>query len=361
MAAVTLGIIAALGAGASMYGSSQSARTANNTARDVRDVNKADVLNERDRMGTMLFGPGWTGMTDYNKANPYWSADQKNAWNQFSDSIGGSLYGQFNKLNTEAAAKAGQVQGMYDAETAKLMGSADNYTRQIRGMYSGGPGSVLGDFDKGAAGVSRMEDSFGQARDKAIRRDAERDLTRRNDATRATLAASGFGNSTALPAALSANAQAVGESRDAALTDLTGRKAALGQGLLTQRAGLATQGAAATERALGSRQTLEQNRSDNSFNLKQADIANQLRYKSAPLDFAYSALGGSKLSPFSDQGGSLPLPSYSPTGVAASTGGNAAAGMASMLLMQKLMGGGGGGAGYGSYGGQMDQMYAANR
>ena len=34
---------------------------------------------------------------------------------------------------------------------------------------------------------------------------------------------------------------------------------------------------------------------------------------------------------------------------------------APMLLTQKLMGGGGGGAGYGSYGGQMDQMYAANR
>jgi hypothetical protein len=398
MAAIAAAAAAAIiGGGISTYGSYDSARKANNASSDARYANEFEVKRQRDNLGASIFGNSYRQMMDpygnytgesartglgtsykdgygniqrdqNGTLSPhvnYIQPEQMAAQDQFTNMMGGPLYDQFKSLNANAAQQAGQVPGMYDAETAKLMGSANDYTNRLRSMYSSGSNAILGAYDKGAGGLMRMQDSFGQARDKTIRRDSARQLTGMNDATRATLAASGFGNSTALPNMLNANAKGVGEQQDNALTALTGQRVALGRSLHGERAGMTkdlfSQSAQALERSMGAEQALGQTRSDNSFNLKQADIANQLKYKSAPLNFAYSALTGGGLSPYGDASASLPLPSYSPTGIAASTGGNAAAGMGSMLLMQQLMGKGGGGSNFGSYGGQMDQMYNANR
>lgn len=361
-------LAALAGTAASTYGASQSARSANSAASEARNFNVDEIARQRGNLGATMFGANnWAGLMDpegnYSgdpsktgkvpidprhpdygtKDRPnYYSRQSLGAQDQFTKMLGGNFYDQFKGLNTDAAAMSAKVPGMYDAETAKLMGSAQDYTGRIGNMYSKGSNALLGAYDKGAGGLMRMQDSFGQARDKTIRRDSENQLMGMNDRTRATLAASGFGNSTALPNALNANATQAGYQRDAALTDLTGQKTALGRSLLGERAGMGKdlfgQSAAALERAMGAEQSLGQSRSDNSFNLKQADIKNQLQYKSAPLSFAWNALTGPNLAPYGDQSGSLPVPGYSPTGIAASTAGNATAGMASMLMMQKLMG-----------------------
>ncbi len=102
---------------------------------------------------------------------------------------------------------------------------------RIRGDY-GRDSARLGALATEAEGMAR---NWGQGRGQIIRQDSADDLRNRNDVSRAALAASGFGNSTAVGNQLGANAESVGRNRDRALQDLSEAQIDRQLGTRTQR------------------------------------------------------------------------------------------------------------------------------
>ncbi len=342
-------LAALAGTAASTYGASQSARSANSAASEARNFNTDEIARQRGNLGAMMFGANdWAALMDpqgnysgdpsktsyskdrhgqnvaYTNYTPQTTLDQQNA---FTQKLGGNFFDQFKGLNTEAAQKAGQVPGMYASQTKQLMGDAGRYVQNVGQTYDAGQGMLAG---------------AGAARKGVINRDAGLLENEMRQKGAAGLFQSGFGNSTAMGNNAAGAARQAGFMRQDQLANLD-------DALRGQKLDLFKTGAAAKERALSDQVQFGRGRADNQFNLQQADISNQLKYKSAPLSFAWNALSGPNLAPYGDQSGSLPVPGYSPTGVAASTAGNAAAGMGSMLLLQSLMQKGGyGGQGQGA-------------
>lgn len=367
MGLIAAGVMAA-GVGLSAYSQSQAARSANNAVNSRLAANKADTLYQRDQFGSAVFGRNWLDTVDNNKENPYWNKSQRDAWGNFSDSLGGPIYDQVKGLSSEAANQAGNIPASYLADTQALKAQGEANVKDITGYYNQGTGKVLGDFDRGAAGINATADQYGRGRAAVINQDAGIALKAANQASSARLRASGLGGTLGATAA-AGNTVANEQAKQRSLQDLADQQARLktsvGSNLLGQRtntaAGLMQAGAGARERGLATNLQLGADRSNAQSNLNNQAFDRYWNYKYQPTQFAMNALQGSQLSPYADYSGSIPLASASPSAAAAGTLGSAVTGIGSaygtyaLLQAQQRQGG------FNGYGGQMDQMYASNR
>jgi len=371
MGLIAAGAIGLAGAGLSAYSQSQAARSANNAVNGRLAANKADTLYQRDQFGSAIFGRNWLDTVDNNKENPYWNKSQRDAWGNFSDSIGGPIYDQVKGLASYGAEHSSDNAANYLADTKALKAQGEGNVQDITNYYNQGTGKVLGDFDRGAAGINATADQFGRGRAAVINQDAGIALKAANQASSARLRASGLGGTLGATAA-AGNTVANEQAKQRSLQDLADQQAQLktsvGTNLLNTRtgtaAGLMQAGAGARERGLATNLQMGADRSNSQSNLNNAAFQQYMNYRYQPTNFAMNALQGSQLSPYADYSGSIPLASSSPSAAALGTLGSAATGIGSAYGTYALLQGQQGQprqGGFGGYGGQMDQMYAANR
>lgn len=362
MGLIAGGIVGLAGAGLAAYGQSQAARTANNSARDRLNQNKADVLFQRDLYGSQIFGPQWLDAVDYNKTNPYWNKDARAGFNSLTDSLGGSLYGQVKNLSGQALGEVGQIPADYQKETDRIRAAAGNHLTDITKYWNNGTSNLMSQFDTGAAGIMGKVDQYGRGRESIIKQDAETSRKAADQAGGARLAASGLGSAGTLGANLaSGNALQAEKTKQRALQDLSESKIGLetstGTNLLGQRTGLQSSlfqgGAGARERGEAQILDMEQARSAGMTNLQNQAFDRRQFYRYQPTQFALNALGAPQINYASDQSGSIPLPSASPGAAAAGTLGSAATGIGSALgsygLLQSMQSKGSGVPDYAQY------------
>lgn len=320
------------------------AQSANRNARRYQDEQAQNQAVNNNRQGYSFFGMGpsedFMAAGNYTAGTP---ATRGAASDRFNASIGGPILGQYQALNADAAQGGADISRGYQADTARLRGVAGSNISTLGNAYRHGIGSLLGQYDQGAQSLMGTVDQYGKGRESLIRRDAEKDRVSMDARSRAALASSGLGNSTAVANSLSGNARRTGEMRDNALQTLADsqidRKVGLGKSFLSERTGYAadanTRGNDALERGLGSLLNLETGRSTGQTQLDETALNRNIGMRQNTLGTTQNMI-----SQLTQPGSQQYIPQYSLAGTALNSAGQGMGSIASLLALQQLYGGG---------------------
>lgn len=211
----------------------------------------------------------------------------------------------------------------------------------LAGRYAAGARGIGSAFDQGVAGLENLygqseglASQYGAGGEALIDEETARALKGANQRSRAQLAASGFGNSTAAANQESNNA------RNAARVAAEQKLGLRGEAL-KMRLGVRGQRAADQQANIGRRADL--------YNTL---LNNEMGYRQQPLNTELGFTMSNVANPWLDVNTTQFYPGYSPAGTALTTGGNALGTYGGYMMMRDLYGGQGGGAGTGrTYGG----------
>lgn len=267
---------AALSAGGSLLGASRG----NRLARQQRDW-----YDKRT-------GDGAQRLT-----NAYWGAGAGNpaAWSVPGGALptpdAGSILGRLRGLGDYGESRGREIVADYNADTGRLTNLA--------------------------AGAEGMADQWGRGRDKIIRQDSADSLRDMNDASRAALAASGFGASTAVADRLASNAESVGRNQQRALQDL-------GEAQIDRRLGARTQ-----------RLNVEGGRASGRTGLQTGLLSQSIGLREAPIRAEMSAVESPIMNPWLHYAGAYQPAGASGLGSALSNIGGLATSYGGYLLGQQ--------------------------
>ena len=364
MSALALGLLGGgtllNGAGSFLGGNAQS-----RAVRRADDDQVGRFRGQQGMVGTGMLGAGYGRMPyfqtiygqglergDQNLIN-----EATQGFNDFTSSVGGSVLDQQRRLADSVSARQTGNLARFDTDTSMLAGRAGAANASLDNMWTNGSNNLMGL----AAGAESMARNANAGRDRIIRRDAATQENAMNQRSRAALAASGFGNSTAVGNAMSENAASVGEQRDRALQDVheatqrsvqdaRGRRLNLGASLLAGRAG-------ASERTGQSQVGRDYARASDRMALENANLTRDVGLRQDPINTVGSFLNGPINNPYSSY--TTPVVPAGGSAAALSSVGGALAGGGSYLagasnqqqLLQQLalMGRMGGAGGFGGY------------
>lgn len=346
MSMLGLGALMAGGGLLSSLGGMVGASSSNRNARRWQDEELQRQGDAAQRTGGAYFGGSYQDLLDMGNTRGL-SADARTAArNRFTQSIGGPIQSQLQSLADYGAQGGASLSGQYGAESNRLRSLGNSNLAALNAMYQGGTNWLMSDFDRGARGLQNTVDQWGKGREAIIDRDAAQLNRQMDDRSRATLAASGFGNSTALANQIAGNARNAGEVRQNAMQNLAegqiDRKTGLGQNLLGGRTGLA-QGmfgnyANAAERTMAQNFANENARSTGQTQLDSSALERNLGLRTANIQSLLSQLQAVT------SGGSVPyIPSYSTVGTGLTGLGNTVSGLGNLLAIQNMFAPQGGG------------------
>jgi len=369
-----------LGAAGSIAGGIFGGASQNRAGRKARDYaaarqgeafqrNAGSVFGNADFMNLIRGSQGNAGAAD-----------------AFTKSIGGPVLQQRRNLATKYAGAGQDLLGSFDAQSAGLkqggqqnlgwllgmlsgdtggvMDTIDAGSRATADMYRQGSNALLGSYDKGAGGLMRTVKNYGKGREDIIRKDAGKALTDAQGASAATLAAGGFGGSTAAAVTNAGNVRASNDAVQKQLADLgdaqTDREVGLGRSLLSERSGMANNLFSQSANALTGF-TRDRNAAAEAGAGRRGAAATAYTQDQAGRDYARAGqrsaleVGNLERNAGNDQmtlaeimqainsgsygGGntSAYYPGYSAAGTALTNGGNALGGLASYLMLTQAL------------------------
>ena len=313
------------------------AGAANRAARQARDFADRDLLGGQGVLNTRLYGsqtgyvPTWQRLLGEAQQHndPEAARRYSRLIEEASVPTAGSLLGRMNTLADQVGTTQQADLARFDQDSdrlGRLYGSArDDLSREVGRINS---------LAAGAEGIAR---STGIGRDRIIRRDASQQENAANSRSRAALAASGFGNSTAVGNAMRENAAAVGQQRDNALQ--ANSDARLGAELAARsgRINTAQQGAGQVYGADVTGANAATARATNRLGLTQAHLANNQGLRSNILNTELGVSQTGLMNP-SHPNPSAYYPGASGAGNALASFGNTATSAGGLLATLQAMG-----------------------
>jgi hypothetical protein len=321
-------MLSLFGAGAGGLSSLLGAQDQNRNYDDaVEEQTKRSAYQEHLR-GQQLYGPAYTRYAAklYQALTQAQSGDtsaldtlsSSPEYAAYSQATGGPLVNQYRSLGDKVIGKQNANLASYDADTARLGGMDDAYTRR------------LDDMSAGLEGIARR---YGSGRRKEIAGNYTADLNNADDATRASLAAAGLSNSSAVANQMSGNRASLGRARESAINDVADRQSNLMMQAGTTRLNTAASaGGSAIQHAYG--------RAGDRQGILQSNLQRIIAMRTAPLELMNNAQTYQPqgvMSPNTSPSGSTAL--LSSLGSSASTFGGYLTGQNNMAdLLKQLQG-----------------------
>lgn len=282
-------VLALLGGGSALSSIGQLIGGGSN-ARAVRRADDDQVgrfRGQQGQFGTGVFGEAYGRQPYYQtiyqqgleRNDPNLTRQGLEGMQAFTNATGGPILDQQRQLANSVSQRQTGNLGYFDQDTNRLSALAN----QMGGQNS--QASML------AAGTERMAGSTGIGRDRIIRQDATRDQRNMDATARAQLAASGFGNSTAVGNATRANAQSVGENRDRALQASTDARLGAQMNARNTRVNLANQQG---QQQIGR----EYQRSGDRMTLENQNLTREIGLRQDPISTSLQTQSGAIFNPF---------------------------------------------------------------
>ncbi len=193
--------------------------SANRAGREARDFADRDLLGGQGNMAVQIYGDQAAYIPTLRRLlgeaqqrnNPQQAYEIAQQISAGMRPTSNSLLGRMESTGQDIIRLQNDDLAGFDAESSRLEGMMTGAADRQRGE-----GNRL---NRLAGGAESMATSAGVGRERIIRRDAAKRNKAMDQQTRASLAGSGFANTTAAPAAMAANAQSVAEAQDRALQD----------------------------------------------------------------------------------------------------------------------------------------------
>lgn len=207
------------GAGLNAIGGLLGGASANRAAREARDFADRDYLGSSASLGTSLYGSQAAYTPTIRRL--LGSAQQHNdpaAAAQYAQQLDTALRPTQNSLLGRLESTGQDIIRLQNNDLAGF----DAESGRIEGMLRGAQDEQRRAGDRSnrqAAGAESIAQATGVGRDRIIRRDAAKRGKAMDQTARASLASSGFGNTTAVANALAGNARSVAEQQDRALQE----------------------------------------------------------------------------------------------------------------------------------------------
>lgn len=225
----------AAGGALNTIGSLMGGASANRAARQARDFADRDYLGASGSLGTTLYGSQAAYAPTIRRLlgqaqqrnDPAAAADYAQQLETSLRPTAGSLLGRMESTGSDIIRLQNEDLARFDADTERVTGeygaARDRYAGEagrLNTLAAGGEEMAQAEADRGnrmAAGAESLAGLMGAGRDRTIRQDSAKRQKAMDQTSRAQLAASGFGNTTAVNSATNANARTIAESQDRAL------------------------------------------------------------------------------------------------------------------------------------------------
>lgn len=303
------------GAGLSTIGGLLGAQSSNRAGRQARDWYNSRTQEGALRTGSTLFGSRFRRLYPDTASGYLSPQDQATAMDELTDSIGGPVVPQLQRLaGTVSERQTGNLR-YYDDTSARLAQEEDRLASRD---------DAYGDRAFAEAKAAEdMAGARGAETERIIDRDAADRLKKLDSRSLYRLAASGVGGSTLAPQQMALNTRMVGEAADTA--KVAARDATTGRVVQARQFSSGVAGG-----LYGSRRGRSDDRIGRLYGraygrdaLENSNLERDVRLRQDPLNVTLSAQSSGVLNPWLGQGTSQYYPGVSGAGTAATNLGNA--------------------------------------
>lgn len=309
LAALAIGGGSALSAIGSLVGGA----SANRAGRQARDFSDSRTGAQQLAVGSSFFGPEYADLVQTSQLLQIARQRQDipemerltRLLNEGITRMGGPIQEQQRGLARSVSDRQTGNLAYFDAETAGLNADED---------------AAMGEFDKGTADQLALADAWGQGRARVINEDFDTDLRAMDDSALATLAATGFGNSTARGNSLRENRTVNRRERTRALQDLS-------EASVDRRLGVAANRGNLRAGLRADRTGRRYSRAASRMGLEERNLGRDIALHGEPINSALAMHQSSVLNPWLGANTSQYYPGSSGLATALSEVGGAAAGL----------------------------------